>query len=101
MYQIKRKNVIKIQFSFAVSVTERVWGCSSHCADPDSVHALGHYNTPKHHCAHYIQETGGIWGLHACFSDADYSVKVKWYLQVGLFIDSTDLPKNCMIEYYS
>lgn len=60
MYQIKRKNVIKIQFSFAVSVTERVWGCSSHCADPDSVHALGHYNTAKHHCAHYIQETGGI-----------------------------------------
>lgn len=60
MYQIKRKNVIKIQFSFAVSVTERVWGRSSHCADPDSVHALGHYNTPKHHCAHYIQETGGI-----------------------------------------
>lgn len=74
----------KIQFSFAVSVTERVWGYSSHCADPDSVHALGHYNTPKHHCAHYIQETGGIWGLHACFSDADYSVKVKWYLQVRL-----------------
>lgn len=73
----------KNQFSFAVSVTERVWGRSSHCADPDSVHALGHYNTPKHHCAHYVQETGGIWGLHACFSDADYSVKVKWYLQVG------------------
>lgn len=60
MYQIKGKNVIKIQFSFAISVTERVWGRSSHCADPDSVHALGHYNTPKHHCAHYIQETGGI-----------------------------------------
>lgn len=49
-----------VQFSFAVSVTERVWGCSPHCTDPDPVHALGHYNRPQHHRAHYIHETGRI-----------------------------------------
>lgn len=54
MYQIKRKNVIKIQFFFVVLVIERVWGCLFYCVDFDLVYVFGYYNIFKYYCVYYI-----------------------------------------------